>query len=60
MPQTFRDLSLSYATPAVTLFAIPASVVILALGIIVFGGLLLSDYESGQLMSIPPQIVSTP
>ena len=60
MSQTLRDLSLSHATAALTLVAIPAAVVVLALGIIIFGGLLLSDYESGQLTTIPPQVVSTP
>jgi hypothetical protein len=60
MSQTLRDLSLSHATAALTLVAIPAAIVLLALGIIIFGGLLLSDYERGQLTTIPPQVVSTP
>ena len=60
MLQTLRDISLSHATAALTVVAIPAAVVVLALGIIILGGLFLSDYESGQLMSIPPQVVSTP
>ena len=60
MPQTLRDLRLSHAAAALTLVAIPAAVVVLALGIIIFGGLLISDYEGGQLMHIPAQLGSTP
>jgi hypothetical protein len=34
--------------------------IIVALGMIIFGGFVLSSYEGTQLTSIPPQVASTP